>query len=75
MKLSFDDNSFIEIKLSKSPGKVEIVLGASDFDNPLKKIVNSAEIDIKDFLKLVYGLGIPISPGVDKAPTKSKSED
>ena len=70
MKINFDDNSFIEIKLSKSPGKVEIVLGASDFDNPLKKIINSAEIDIKDFSKLVHGLGIPIPPVTDNKASK-----
>jgi len=60
MKINFEDASFIEIKLSTSPGKVEIILCAADFENPLKKIINSAEIDLKDFAKLVQSIGIPL---------------
>lgn len=53
MKIQFDEGGFIEIKASSTPSKVDIILAAVDYDNPLKKIINSVEIDGKDFFKLV----------------------
>jgi len=71
MRINFEDKSFVEIKLSTKPGNIEIVLGAIDFDNPLKKVINSAEINIKDFAKLVYGLGIQL-PKIEAEKVESK---
>ena len=70
MRLDYNDKSFVEISLSKSPSKVNIILGAPDFDNPLKKIINSAEVDIKDFAALVYGLGVVLPKPVEKKSTE-----
>ena len=58
MKINFDDSSFVELVLSNSPGKVKIVLGAKDAVNPLKTVINSAEITIKNLAELISDLNI-----------------
>lgn len=62
MKIDFDDSSFIEIVLSTTPGKVLIILGAKDAINPLKTVINSAEITIKNLAELVSDLKINLPP-------------
>jgi hypothetical protein len=52
MRIDFDNNSFIEIYYS-SEDKVAIILGAKDANNHLKKIVNSAEVSIDEWNKLI----------------------
>jgi hypothetical protein len=59
MKINFDDSSYIELILS-GPGKVAIILGAKDGNNPLNTVVNSAEITIKQLAELVADLNIPL---------------
>jgi len=58
MKIDFEDSSFVEIVLSTTPGKVLIILGAKDSINPLKTVINSAEITIKNLAELVGDLKI-----------------
>ena len=62
MKIDFDDSSFVEFSLSKSPGKVRIILGAKDAVNPLKVVINSAEITINNLAELVADLNINLPP-------------
>jgi hypothetical protein len=62
MKIDFDDSSFVEIVLSTTPGKVLIILGAKDSINPLKTVINSAEITIKNLAELVSDLKINLPP-------------
>jgi len=57
MKIEFDDDSFVEL-LNSSPGKISIVLGARDHKNPLNIVINSAEITIKEFQKLLSDIEI-----------------
>lgn len=59
MKISFDDNSFIELILS-SPGKIAVVLGARDPNNSLNIVINSAEITIQQLSELIKSLNINI---------------
>ena len=59
MKINFDDSSYIELILS-SPGKVSIILGAKDGNNPLNMVINSAEITMKQLAELVADLNIPL---------------
>ena len=56
MRIDFDNNSFIEIYLSED--KVAIILGAKDANNPLKKIVNSAEVSMQEWSKLIDGIPV-----------------
>jgi hypothetical protein len=53
MKIEFDDKSYIEVKKSNIPGKVIMTIGARDQQNPLKKIINSVEIDEAQFKDLI----------------------
>lgn len=53
MKIEFADKSFVECKKSDNPGKIIITIQAKDYNNPLKKIINSVEIDAEDFKKLI----------------------
>lgn len=59
MRINFDDDSFVELKLS-SPGKVIIGLGAKDANNSLNIVVNSAEITLIQLAELINDLGIPL---------------
>jgi hypothetical protein len=61
MRIDFDDGSYIEAKLS-NPGKVGIIMGASNKDNPLQFVVNCCEITLQEFSNLVNGIGIPLPP-------------
>jgi hypothetical protein len=51
MKITFEDNSFIEI--IKQNDKIIISIQAKDFNNPLKKINNSVEITEEQFKELI----------------------
>jgi hypothetical protein len=53
MRITFDDKSFVECKRSDNPGKVMIVISASDRSDPLKKTTNAVEISQEEFQKLV----------------------
>jgi len=53
MKIEFNDKSYIECRRSDNPGKIVITISAKDYDNPLKRIVNTVEISNEDFKKLV----------------------
>jgi len=53
MKIVFDDKSFIECKKSDNPGKIVLTISAKDRSDPLKKIINAAEISIDEFKTLV----------------------
>ena len=55
-KITFDDNSFIEIKKSNEPGKVLIIIQARDHLNNLKKITNCIEITDEQFKELVSNI-------------------
>lgn len=52
MKIQFNDSSYIECNKSET-GAILIVVSAKDYDNPLKKIVNSVELTIEEFKKLI----------------------
>jgi hypothetical protein len=56
MRIDFDNSSFIEIYYSED--KVSIILGAKDANNHLKKIVNSAEVSIDEWNKLIEEIPI-----------------
>lgn len=62
MRIKFDDSSFVELKLSNSPGKVSVILGAKHPDNPLKIVINSADITLKNLAELIADLNIPLPP-------------
>lgn len=51
-KLLFPDQSYIEIKKSKEPGKILITIQAKDHDNYLKKITNCVEITEEQYREL-----------------------
>lgn len=53
MKISFDDNSFIECRKSDTPGKIVIIISAKDHENPLKKITNAVEITLDEWKQLI----------------------
>jgi hypothetical protein len=57
MKKVFEDNSYIEISIG-GPGKVEIILGSRDSQNPLKLNISSAKITIEDLTQLIKELGL-----------------
>lgn len=59
MRVDFEDGSHIEILLS-GPGKVAVILGAKDKDNPLKYVTNSCEISLQEFSNLINGIPVQL---------------
>jgi hypothetical protein len=53
MKISFEDNSYVEVRMSPEPDKVIILISSRDANNPRTKITNSCEITLKEFAKLI----------------------
>lgn len=52
MKITFEDKSYVEVRKSDEAGKVLVIIGARDVNNPLKNIVNCVELTKEDFEKL-----------------------
>lgn len=52
MKITFEDKSYVEVRKSNDAGKVLLIIGARDVNNPLKNIVNCVEITKEEFEKL-----------------------
>lgn len=52
MKIQFEDNSYIECYKSNKNSNIIIIVSAKDYNNPLKKIVNSVELTPEEFKKL-----------------------
>jgi len=59
MKISFDDKSYIEVKMSND--KILISISGKDYKTPNTFIANSAEISIEDLKKLLLSIGIQIN--------------
>ena len=53
MKIVFDDKNSIECSKSDNPGKIIITISAKDGADPLKKIINAAELTAEEFKKLI----------------------
>ena len=53
MKIVFDDKSYVMCYMSDEPGKVVIVISASDKADNLRKIINSVELTLEEFKKLI----------------------
>lgn len=53
MQISFEDGSYVEILRSNIPGKIIITVAAKQLENPLETIINSVEINEKQFYKLI----------------------
>lgn len=53
MKIEFPDKSYIECQKSVNPGKITVTIAAKDHENPLKKIINSVELTIDDFKRMI----------------------
>lgn len=52
MKITFEDKSYVEVRKSDEAGKVLVIIGARDVNNPLKNIVNCVELTKEEFEKL-----------------------
>lgn len=51
MKITFDDNSYLEIRMS-SVGKIQIILSAKDGKNSNNEVINSVEISQQQFREI-----------------------
>ena len=60
MLIEFEDHSYVELKLSPTPGKAFLVLGGLDVDNPLKHRVSSVELTLRQLSELVAGLNVQL---------------
>ena len=53
MRITFNDQSYIECKKSDKPDHVLIIISARDQENLRKKITNAVEITVDDFKKII----------------------
>jgi len=61
MKIEFEDKGYIEIQNSKNFSKIFISIASRQKDNKLELIVNTVELDKKQFESLVssvLGIGL-----------------
>jgi hypothetical protein len=56
MKIQFDDKSYVYFYMSDDNSKIILTISAKDYDNPLKKIVNTCEVSILEFKDLISDL-------------------
>lgn len=57
MRISFGDNSYIEARRS-SNGKIAMILSAKNFKDSKNTIVNSVELTVEEFTKLIADLDL-----------------
>jgi hypothetical protein len=53
MKITFENNSYVEIAKSQTPGKVMITIVSKDRDNKLSATASSVEITEEQFQELI----------------------
>lgn len=57
MRIDFGDSSYIEVHRTAT-GKIAVVLSAKDGKNSKNTIVNSAELTVEEFSKLIADVDI-----------------
>lgn len=60
MKITFDDGGYLELQRSKKPYHVYVMVAAKDATNPLKLLVNSAEIQLSELIEAVKSISGPV---------------
>jgi hypothetical protein len=60
MKIVFDDGGYLEFQRSKKTNHVFVMIGAKDANNPLKLLVNSAEIQLNKLIEAVKSVSGPL---------------
>jgi hypothetical protein len=60
MKIVFDDGGYLEFQRSKKPYHVFVMIAAKDATNPLKLLVNSAEIQLSQLIEAVKSVSGPL---------------
>lgn len=60
MKIIFDDGGYLEFQRSKKPHHVYVMIAAKDATNPLKLLVNSAEIQLSQLIEAVKSVSGPL---------------
>jgi tRNA threonylcarbamoyladenosine modification (KEOPS) complex Pcc1 subunit len=55
-KIEFEDQSRVEIKKSADSNKIIISITAKDATNPLKKVINSVELDESQWKNLIIDI-------------------
>ena len=60
MKISFDDGGYLEFQRSKKAHHVHVMVAAKDANNPLKLLVNSAEIQLSELIEAVKSVSGPV---------------
>jgi hypothetical protein len=53
MRITFDDQSYIECYKPNDPNKVIFIISAKDQENPRKKTTNAVEITMDEFKQLI----------------------
>lgn len=60
MRITFQDNSYIEFQKSKTPYNVHVIIASKSKDNPLQLVVNSAELELNQLLECVKSVTGPL---------------
>lgn len=71
MRIDFKDRSYFELTETKDGNKIIIVLGSRQKNNPLELVVNSAEIEKKDFFNAIKNV---LGPKILENLNKEKQE-
>jgi hypothetical protein len=60
MKIQFDDGGYLELQRSRKPNHVFVMIAAKDVSNPLKLLINSAEVQLSQLIEAVKSVSGPI---------------
>lgn len=60
MKIAFDDGGYLEFQRSKKAHHVYVMVAAKDATNPLRLLVNSAEIQLSELIEAVKSVSGPV---------------
>jgi hypothetical protein len=60
MRITFDDNSYIEFQRSMKAHYVHVIIASRNTTNPLQLVVNSAELQLKQLIEGVKSVSGPV---------------
>lgn len=73
MRITFEDNSYIEFQRSMKAHYVHVIIASRSQTNPLQLVVNSAELQLKQLIEAVKSVSGPVMIE-DKSIKEEKEE-
>lgn len=73
MRITFEDNSYIEFQRSMKAHYVHVIIASRSQTNPLQLVVNSAELQLKQLIEAVKSVSGPVM--IEEKTIKEEKEE